>query len=109
MSKILAAFVALLSVTLLDFLLGKSGALRPLDERVLSRPAFFVAPLALMCLTVSTADLRSIFSPVLLTSAIGMIVVQVIFILVARLIWRREKRELTIGVLAPSETILLAD
>jgi predicted permease len=102
MSGILAAFVALVSVAVLGYLVGLAGVLRPQDELVLSRLAFFVATPALMFTTVATADLGSIFSPVLLTSAAGLLVVQVIYVVVAGLIWRRKKGELTVGVLAAS-------
>jgi predicted permease len=51
---------------------------------------------------VARADLHSIFSAVLVTNIAGLFVVQVMFLLVAVLIWRRTRSQATIGVLASS-------
>lgn len=76
--------------------------LRTADELVLSRLAFFVAAPALMFATVSRADLGVLFSPVLVTQMVAVLCVQLVFVLVARLIWRRDVRETTIDALASS-------
>lgn len=69
---------------------------------MLSRLAFFVATPALLFTTVARADLQSIFSAVLVTNVASLFVVQLVFLVVAALIWRRSKSEATIGVLASS-------
>ncbi|MEV6415510.1 AEC family transporter [Kribbella sp. NPDC051718] len=102
MSAVVAAFVALVSVAVLGYLVGLAGVLRAEDELVLSRLAFFVATPALLFTTVARADLHAIFSPVLLTNLAGLFVVQVLYLGVAVLIWRRNRAQATIGVLAAS-------
>lgn len=102
MSAVLAAFVALVAVAVLGYLVGLGGVLRHSDELVLSRLAFFVATPALLFTTVARADLQAIFSPVLLTNLAGLFVVQVLYLAVAVLIWRRTRAQATIGVLAAS-------
>lgn len=102
MSAVVAAFVALVSVAVLGYLVGLAGVLRAEDELVLSRLAFFVATPALLFTTVARADLHAIFSPVLLTTLAGLFVVQVVYLGVAVLIWRRSRAQATIGVLAAS-------
>ncbi|MFI7633726.1 AEC family transporter [Nonomuraea sp. NPDC049400] len=102
MSGVVAAFAALVSVAVLGYLIGMGGLLRASDELVLSRLAFFVATPALMFATVSRADLRTLFSPVLLTEVVAVACVQLVYVLVARLAWRRDRREATIGALASS-------
>ncbi|MEV8372904.1 AEC family transporter [Kribbella sp. NPDC056861] len=102
MSAVVAAFVALVAVAVLGYLVGLAGVLRPEDELVLSRFAFFVATPALLFTTVARADLHAIFSPVLLTNLAGVFVVQVLYLLVAVLLWRRSRSEATVGVLAAS-------
>jgi malonate transporter len=102
MSAVVAAFVALVSVAVLGYLVGLAGVLRAEDELVLSRLAFFVATPALLFTTVARADLHAIFSPVLLTNLAGLFVVQVLYLLVAVLLWRRNRAQATIGVLAAS-------
>ncbi|MDF2712381.1 AEC family transporter [Nonomuraea muscovyensis] len=102
MSGVVAAFVALVSVAVLGFVVGRAGVLRAQDELVLSRLAFFVAMPALLFATVSAADLGSIFSPVLLTALAGVVVTQAVFVAVARFAWRRSRGEVTVGALASS-------
>jgi predicted permease len=101
-SAVVGAFVALVSVAVLGYVVGLIGVLRAQDELVLSRLAFFVATPALLFTTVARADLHSIFSVVFVTNVASLFVVQVIFLLVAALIWRRTRSEATIGVLASS-------
>ncbi|MFI5709079.1 AEC family transporter [Kribbella sp. NPDC051620] len=91
MSAVVAAFVALVSVAVLGYLVGLAGVLRAEDELVLSRLAFFVATPALLFTTVARADLHAIFSPVLLTNLAGLFVVQVLYLGVAVLWWRRSR------------------
>ncbi|MEV0284462.1 AEC family transporter [Kribbella sp. NPDC050820] len=102
MSAVVGAFVALVSVAVLGYVVGMLGVLRAQDELVLSRLAFFVATPALLFTTVARADLPSIFSAVLVTNVVSLFVVQLIFLLVAVVIWRRTRSEATIGVLASS-------
>ncbi|WP_405057181.1 AEC family transporter [Kribbella sp. NBC_01505] len=102
MSAVVGAFVALVAVAVLGYLVGLAGVLRSEDELVLSRLAFFVATPALLFTTVARADLHSIFSMVLVTNLASLLVVQVIFLLIAVLLWRRSRSEATVGVLASS-------
>ncbi|MFI7703073.1 AEC family transporter [Nonomuraea sp. NPDC049480] len=102
MSGVVAAFAALVSVAVLGYVVGVGGLLKARDELVLSRLAFFVATPALMFVTVSRADLHILLSPVLLTEVVAVACVQLLYVLVARLLWRRDRRELTIGALASS-------
>jgi len=67
-SAVVGAFVALLAVAVLGYVVGLLGVLRAQDELVLSRLAFFVATPALLFTTVARADLHAIFSVVLVTS-----------------------------------------
>ncbi|PZG07806.1 AEC family transporter [Nonomuraea aridisoli] len=102
MSGVVAAFAALVSVAVLGYVIGAVKVLRAGDELVLSRLAFFVATPALMFATVSRADLAALLSPVLLTQVIAVICTQLVFVLVAKLAWRRGTRQATIGALASS-------
>ncbi|MEW9549830.1 AEC family transporter [Nonomuraea sp. NPDC050783] len=102
MTGVVAAFVALVSVAVLGYLVGAGGLLRAADELVLSRLAFFVATPALMFATVSRADLGTLASPVLLTEVVAVVCVQAGYVVAARLLWRRDRRELTVGALASS-------
>lgn len=102
LSGVVAAFAALVSVAVLGYVIGVIGVLRATDELVLSRLAFFVATPALMFATVSRADLGALLSPVLLTQVVAVAFTALVFVLVAKLAWRRSARQLTIGALASS-------
>ncbi|MFI0424660.1 AEC family transporter [Spongiactinospora sp. 9N601] len=102
MSGVFTAFAALVSVVVLGYAVGRLGVLRLQDELVLSRLAFYVTLPALLFSTVATADLRSIFSPVLLTSLAGLAAAQLVYVPVARLRWKRDRRETTVGAIASS-------
>ncbi|MEV4475543.1 AEC family transporter [Nonomuraea salmonea] len=102
MSGVVAAFAALVSVAVLGYVIGVTGLLRASDELTLSRLAFFVATPALMFATVSKADLGALLSPVLLTEVIAVAFTQLVFVLVAKLAFRRSTRQVTIGALASS-------
>ncbi|MEV5413749.1 AEC family transporter [Thermopolyspora sp. NPDC052614] len=102
MTEVVAAFAALVSVAVLGYVIGLSGVLRPQDEGVLSRLAFFVAAPALLFTTISTADLSSILSPVLVTAVVGVLVVQTVYVLTAKVLWRRPRSEVALGALASS-------
>ncbi|MGZ0147492.1 AEC family transporter [Kribbella sp. WER1] len=102
MSAVVGAFAALVAVAVLGYVVGLFGVLRSQDELVLSRLAFFVATPALLFTTVARADLRSIFSVVLVTNLVSLFVVQAVFLLVSAVLWRRTRCEATIGVLASS-------
>ncbi|NRQ39746.1 AEC family transporter [Nonomuraea sp. NN258] len=102
MSGIVAAFAALVSVAVLGYVIAAAGLLRASDELVLSRLTFYVATPALMFATVSRADLSALLSPVLLSQVVAVACTQLVFVLVARLAWRRDARRATIGALASS-------
>lgn len=102
MSAVVGAFGALVAVAMLGYVVGVFGVLKKQDELVLSRLAFFVATPALLFTTVARADLRSIFSVVLVTNLVSLFVVQAVFLLIAGVIWRRTRSQATIGVLASS-------
>jgi predicted permease len=102
LTGVVTAFATLVAVALLGYLAGAAGVLRAQDELVLSRLAFFVATPALMFTTIATADLGSIFSPVLPVNVLAVAAVQAVYLAAARWVLRRPRSEATIGVLASS-------
>jgi malonate transporter len=102
MSSVLGAFFTLVAVAVLGYVVGRAGVLRSDDELVLSRLAFYVATPALLFGTVARADLTAIFSPVLLTSLAGVLVIVLLSVTVSALIWHRDRAQSTIGALAAS-------
>ena len=69
-------------------------------QLVLSRIAFFVASPALMVITLSRADVHQVLSANLLASVAGVVIAAGVYILLARLVWRRGLGDTTIGALS---------
>jgi len=71
-------------------------------QHLLSRLAFFVASPALMVVTLSHADVHQVLSANLGASAAGVLVAGGVYVLLARLLWRRSMGDTTIGALSSS-------
>ena len=69
-------------------------------QLVLSRIAFFVASPALMVITLSRADVHQVLSANLLASVAGVVMAAGVYVLLARLVWRRALGDTTIGALS---------
>jgi predicted permease len=69
-------------------------------QQVLSRIAFFVASPALMVGTLGRADVHQVLSANLVASVCGVIVAAGIYVVLARLVWRRPLGDTTIGALS---------
>ncbi|MEV5818768.1 AEC family transporter [Micromonospora harpali] len=102
MPGVLTGFAVIGAVIGVGYLVGRLGVLGPGASTVLSRVAFFVAAPALLFDTVAHADLREVFSAALVVTVAGTAVVATVFVLVARLLWRRPAAEATIGALTSS-------
>ncbi|MFC8846370.1 MULTISPECIES: AEC family transporter [unclassified Micromonospora] len=102
MPGVLTGFAVIGAVIGVGYLVGRLGVLGPGAATVLSRVAFFVATPALLFDTVAHADLREVFSAALVVTVAGTTVVATVFVLVARLLWRRPAAEATIGALTSS-------
>ncbi|WP_431907493.1 AEC family transporter [Micromonospora carbonacea] len=102
MPGVLTGFAVIGAVIGVGYLVGRLGVLGPGASTVLSRVAFFVATPALLFDTVAHADLREVFSAALVVTVAGTTVVAMVFVLVARLLWRRPAAEATIGALTSS-------
>ncbi|RGC69802.1 Membrane transport protein [Micromonospora sp. MW-13] len=102
MPGVLTGFTVIAAVIGVGYLLGRLGVLGREATVVLSRVAFFVATPALLFGTVARADLRTVVSSALVVTVVATTVVAAVFVLVARLVWRRPAAETTIGALASS-------
>jgi hypothetical protein len=81
------------------------GRLRILGEsalEVLTKAAFFVFSPALLFIVLGDADIRQLFSNLLPVSALAAGGTLLIFVLVAKLLWKRNVSQLTVGALASS-------
>ncbi|OKI89248.1 AEC family transporter [Micromonospora sp. CB01531] len=102
MQGVLNGFAVIVAVIAVGYLLGRGGVLGPEVGGVLSRVAFLVATPALLFTTVSRADIHAVISSVLVVTVVSATAVAALFVLIAKLWWRRPVAETTIGALASS-------
>lgn len=100
MAGVLIGFAIIGAVIAVGYLVGRLGILGPHAEFVLGRFAFFVLSPALLFTVLAEADARQLFSSLLPVSAIAALSCMLVFVVVARFVWRRAVPETTIGSLA---------
>lgn len=100
MKGVLAGFVTIGAVIGLGILLAHIRILDEASQRLLIRLAFFVASPALMITVLGEADISRIFSATLVASVSSVFVAASVYLLLARLVWRRTAGETVIGTFA---------
>lgn len=100
MKGVLAGFVTIGAVIGLGILLAHIRILDEASQRMLVRLAFFVASPALMITVLGEADISRIFSATLVASVSSVFVAASVYLLLARLVWRRTAGETVIGTFA---------
>lgn len=99
----LTGFVVVGVAILVGWIIGRIDLLGEHAKPVLARLTFFVLSPFLLFVVLAQADVRSLFSALLPVSAIAAIVVFAIYIVIARVVWRRSVGETTIGALAAGQ------
>lgn len=102
MSGVLVGFAIIGVVIAVGYGVGRAGLLGPHGQFVMSRLAFFVLMPCLLFHTIATADVRTLFSPMLAVSAITALSVAAGTALVFGLVLRRPLTTTTVGALAAS-------
>jgi len=97
---VLEGFATIGTIIALGILLAQLRILDVDAQLMLSRLSFFVASPALMVTVLSGADVTNVLSPNLAASAGAVLVTAVLYIVAARLIWRRDLAGTVIGTLS---------
>jgi malonate transporter and related proteins len=84
----------------LGVLLAQLGVLDLAAQRMLSRLSFFVASPALMVTVLGRADVTRVLSRSLVATASAVLVCAVLYLLAARLVWRKPVADTVIGTLS---------
>lgn len=100
MQGVLEGFATIVTVIGLGFLLAHGGVLDATAQVVLARLAFFVASPALLVTVLSRVDLAGVFTRNLAASACGVLVCGGLYVLAARLVWRKNVGDTVIGTLS---------
>lgn len=93
-------FAIIGAIVLAGYLVGRSGLLGEHAGFVLSRSVFFVFAPSLLFTVLSEADVRQLFSSVLLVAALSALAAGLLYVVIARVVWRRPVPETVIGALA---------
>lgn len=102
MTGVLNGFATIAVVIAVGALLAHLKVLDEAAQKVLSRLAFFVASPALMVITLGQADVHEVLSRNLVATSVGVVVVAGIYVVLARLVWRRRLGDTVIGALTAS-------
>ncbi|MEV7230683.1 AEC family transporter [Polymorphospora sp. NPDC051019] len=102
MPGVLTGFATIWAVTALGYLVGRRDLLGPHGAEVLARLAFYVATPALLFVTLAGASPGDVLTPALAAFVASTLAVAAAYALVARLWWRRDAGQVTIGTLAAS-------
>lgn len=100
MAGVLTGFAIIAVIVLAGYIAGRSGVLGEGTGPLLSRSAFFVFSPCLLFTVLAEADVTVLFSSVLAVAAISAISAGLLFVLIARLVWRKPVAETVIGALA---------
>jgi predicted permease len=94
---VLTGFVTIIAVIAVGVLLAQFKVLDISSQRVLSGVAFFVASPALMVTVLGSTDTSTLLSANLIASLAGVMVSGGLYVLLARLVWRRTAGDTVIG------------
>jgi predicted permease len=97
---VLQGFATIGSIIALGTLLAHLQVLDGHSQLLLSRLSFFVASPALMVTVLGNADVTNVLSKNLVASAAGVAVTGVLYVAVARFVWRKGAADTVIGTLS---------
>ncbi|MCT9820188.1 AEC family transporter [Microbacterium sp. W1N] len=99
----LTGFVVVGLAIAVGWLIGRIDLLGPHARHVLGRLTFFVLSPFLLFVVLAEADVRTLFSALLPVSAIAAAAVFLVYLVIARWVWRRGVGETLIGVLSAGQ------
>ncbi|MGH8967174.1 MAG: AEC family transporter, partial [Actinomycetes bacterium] len=99
---VLEGFATIGTIIALGYLLAHIQILDVASQVMLSRLAFFVASPALLVTVLGGTDVTDVLSGNLAASAVGVAVAALLYVAVARLVWRRDLGDTVIGTLSAS-------
>ncbi|MDE9366160.1 AEC family transporter [Luteipulveratus sp. YIM 133132] len=102
MQGVLDGFGVIAAVIGVGFVLAHTGVLDVAAQQVLARLVFFVATPCLLLTLLMKADLHRVFSAGLVIAFVSVVVAAGVYVVVARLIWRRDAAETVVGALCSS-------
>lgn len=102
MLGVVTGFAVVWIIILTGYAIGRLGVLGDNAQTVLSRLAFFIASPALLLITLSEADLHTVFSLPLLVAAVSAVATAGLYVLATRWWLRRPRPEALIAAMSSS-------
>ena len=102
MQGVLAGFAAIAAVIVLGYMLARIRVLGEDSYVVLARLVFFVAAPALLLTVLAKADVSQVLSAHLAVAALSLGVSALVYVVLARTVWRRGVGDTVIGALSSS-------
>ncbi|WP_247046710.1 AEC family transporter [Arthrobacter rhizosphaerae] len=102
MVDVLAGFFVVWSIILVGMFVGRRKLLGDNARSVLSGLTFFVASPALLFETLSKAKLQDVFAAPLLVAAVGAVATATLYLLISRLLLKREMPEALVSTMSAS-------
>lgn len=102
MQGVLAGFATIAAVIGVGMLLAQLKIVNVSGQLLLSKISFFVASPALMLITLGGTDVSTLFSTNLVASIVSVIVTATLYVLAARLVWKRDVSDTVIGTFCAS-------
>lgn len=99
----LTGFVVVGVAIFIGWIIGRIDLLGPHARHVLGRLTFFVLSPFLLFVVLAQADVHTLFSALLPVSAVAAVTIFAIYVVVARLWWRRSVGETLIGALSAGQ------
>src|SRR5688500_9152438 len=103
MLESMIGFVVVGVAILVGWIIGRTDLLGEHARPVLARLTFFVLSPFLLFVVLGQADVRMLFSALLPVSAIAAVSVFAVYVLVARLWWKRPMGDIVIGALSAGQ------
>lgn len=103
MLEAFTGFVVVGVAIVVGWILGRIDLLGPHARHVLGRLTFFVLSPFLLFVVLADADVHTLFSALLPVSAIAAVVIFAVYVVIARLVWRRNVGETLIGALSAGQ------
>ncbi|MCE0485326.1 AEC family transporter [Ornithinimicrobium sediminis] len=102
MIAVLQGFALIAAVVAVGWLLAHTGLFAEAEQRMLAKLTFWVGSPALLFVIIADADVREIFSGFLVATFAGVVLTTVVYVVTARLVWRRGPGHLVMGAMSAS-------
>ena len=100
MEGVLVGFAIIAFIIAVGYLVGRLGILGPHAGFVLNRIVFYVLSPCLLFTVLESAKVAELFSSLILVSLLAAVICFVVYIAIARFVWRRPVADVVIGSLA---------